>query len=367
MFLILHCVNAYAAAKGHCVNAYAAAKGEQPDIDGASLLQKKRAVEKFHLEASLIQKKDGLEKIHLEKEFQFPSTETQGRGSRLSASEGTDVCSEDSYTPSVLEERFSQNANLWTKDSSTLCSHLEEWVTENLERESGASPKFSRLCRQGRPIQVIEPLAGILRDPRLFCPHVKHSLVFSVDWLVLADSGSARLPPQSKRYLFDAGGSRFMDAMNFFTSKYQERGIVFDHVYVWEARKTGTEAYWAGVPAKTRAFWEPRLTFYDGVPVTADPADKENNPVSRIHQLCKDSDFCVFKLDIDTPSVELPIVQQLIAQSNATKSSLDEFFFEHHVHGLMMKYWTAGEGSFADSYKLFKQLRQLGVRAHSWI
>jgi len=294
---------------------------------------------------------------------------TYGDGGRLSALAGTDVCSKDSYNPSHLEERFSQNANLWTKDRSTLCSHVEEWVTENLAGGSEAGPKFSRICRKGQPVQVIEPLAGILRDPRMACPNTGIAIEFSIDWLVLADNRSAPIPAESKRYLFDAGGTRFMDAMNFFTSKYQERGIVFDHVYVWEAVAQGTEAYWSGVPAETRAFWEPRLTFYDGVPVSADPADQENNPVNRIHQQCADKDFCAFKLDIDTSSVEFPIVQQLIAQSDATKASLDELFFEHHVHGLMQQWgWgDAVEGSFADSYNLFMQLRQLGVRAHSWI
>jgi len=244
-------------------------------------------------------------------------------------------------------------------------------ITQKLGMDTGSS-KFSRLCKQGHSMQLIEPLAGILRDPRFLCPDASPEMEFSIDWLVLADVGSVRLAPESKRYLFDAGGTRFMDAMNFFTSKYLERGIVFDHVYVWEAVPQGAEAYWADTPAETRAFWEPRLTFYDGVPVTADPADQQNNPVNRIHQLCADRDFCAFKLDIDTPSVELPIVQQFIAQPDATRASLDELFFEHHVHGLMQNYgWGfdegAVDGTFADSYGLFTKLRQLGVRAHSWI
>jgi len=294
-------------------------------------------------------------------------TPAAGQGGNLPATSGVPECSEDSYNPSELETGFSQNANQWTETPSALCSHVQEWVTENLAGEREAGPKFSRLCKQGQPMQVIEPLAGILRDPRMFCPD--YGAEFSIDWLVLADSGSAPMDPASKRYLFDAGGTRFMDAMNFFTSKYEERGIVFDHVYVWEAAAQGTEAYWADVPPETRAFWEPRLTFYDGVPITADPDDEENNPVNRIHQLCTDKDFCAFKLDIDTPAVEFPVVQQLINQPDATKASLDEFFFEHHVHGLMQAvgWGDAVEGTFADSYKLFTQLRRLGVRAHSWI
>jgi len=294
---------------------------------------------------------------------------TQGRGGRLSASTSADPwCNENSYSPSDLEKGFYQNANAWTENASTLCSHVTEWVTENVAEGSEAGPSFSRLCKQEQPMQVIEPLAGVLRDPRMFCPNTDADLLYSIDWLVLADSRSAAMVPESKRYLFDAGGTRFMDAMNFFTSKYQERGIVFDHVYVWEAANQGIEAYWESVPNETRAFWEPRLTFYDGVPITADPSDQENNPVNRIHQLCTDKDFCAFKLDVDTPAVEVALVQQLIAQPHATTSSLDEFFFEHHVGGLMATMgWSPVEGTFADSYSLFTKLRHLGVRAHSWI
>jgi len=98
-----------------------------------------------------------------------------------------------------------------------------------------------------------------------------------------------------------------MDAMNFFTSKYQERGIVFDHIYVWEAVYQSVEAYWDGTPQATQAFWEPRLSFFNGVPVSADLADKTNNPVNRIHQLCKVKDFCAFKLTLTHHRLSSPL------------------------------------------------------------
>jgi len=167
-------------------------------------------------------------------------------------------------------------------------------------------------------------------------------LLFSIDWLVLADDKSVGLAPDSKRYFFDAGGTRFMDAMHFFTSKYQERGIVFDHIYVWEAVHQTVEAYWAGTPPTTRAFWEPRLSFFNGVPVTADLADMTNNPVNRIHQLCGVKDFCAFKLDIDTPSVELQIVQQLLA-SPTLGEVLDEVCKDSESRALIMDNVNAGK------------------------
>mmetsp|Transcript_18498 Transcript_18498/g.36284 ORF Transcript_18498/g.36284 Transcript_18498/m.36284 type:complete len:396 (+) Transcript_18498:65-1252(+) len=291
-------------------------------------------------------------------------------GGKLSAFVGG-LCNEDLYRPSDLEAGFSQNAVAWTSDKETLCGHLapKEWVTENVAGVGPPSHTFSQICKRGQHKQAIEPLAGILRDPNFICKGTDARLEFSTDWLLLADNNSVAVAPNTKRYFFDAGGSNFMDAMHFFVTTYRDRGITFDHIWVWEAQRRGVDEYWRDSPDELRAFWEPRLTFYDGVPVSANPGDAVNNPVNRVHQLCTEEDFCVFKLDIDTPSIERPLVQQLVAQADATRSSLDEFFFEHHVHGMMQAYgWASDvEGTFADSYNLFSQLRQLGVRAHSWI
>jgi len=298
----------------------------------------------------------------------FPSA--QGRGGSLAATDGPELCNRDFYHPSKLERLFQAHANDWTKNVDTLCHHMawQEWDRENLAGERIAGPMFSRVCRKGQPMQVIEPLAGILRDPNFICAGMEDVLKFSVNWLVLADKNIKWFRSGSKRVLFDAGGSRFNDAMHFFVRKYQERGIVFDHIYVWEATPQGIDDYWQDVPDDVRAFWKKRLTFYNGVPVTADKHDMVNNPVNRIHRHCSPEDFCAFKLDIDTPSVEAPLVQQLLASPERTRSSLDEFFFEHHVHGLMEHHgWSPVTGTFADSYHLFARLRELGVRAHSWI
>jgi len=298
---------------------------------------------------------------------------TTGSGGNLKASLGG-VCTEDSYQPSQLEQEFATHASEWTGEAGSLCEHLgarSAWIRENREDNlTSGDAIFSRLCKKGKSPELLEPLAGILRDPRFICDSTDFDREFSIDWLVLADDG--RLSPTSefgtaKSILFDAGGSRFMDSMQFFTSHYEQRGIVFDRIYVWEASRQGIEAYWSGTPPEVRHKWEERLTFYDGVPVTTD-ADGEHNPPRRILADCRPEDFCAFKLDIDTPSVELAIVKQLLA-SPAVTSVLDEFFFEHHVYGLMQQYGWGSDvnGSFRDSYKMFTQLRKMGVRAHSWI
>lgn len=278
-------------------------------------------------------------------------------------------CRTDEYNSSDIEASFYRNVLNWTSNEASLCTHLtaevrDAWISENKAGKSSGH-LFSTICKRGEPPQVIEPLAGILRDPRFLCDGTDK--LYSVEWLVTADDGLLR--PGARKIMFDAGGSNFRDAMMFFTSHYEKRGIVFDFIFVWEAEKTGTDQYWRGVPKEVRQRWEPRLTFYDGILVTAEHG-AEHNPLSRIKNMCQPDDFCVFKLDIDTPSVELPLVEQLLATPDTT---LDEFFFEHHTHGLMQ--YARGKliwgdnvnGTLLDSFDIFTKLRRMGVRAHPWI
>lgn len=291
----------------------------------------------------------------------------QGSGGKLNASlDG--VCDEDIYYPSELEQGFSSNVMKWTETDKSLCEHLDSrytWLEENVKGEINSGGEiFSRMCKKGEAPQRLEPLAGVLRNPKMFCDSTDLGTEFNIDYLVLADGRN--LSSSSKKILFDAGGSNFMESMSYFTGQYGLRGIELDQIYVWEATPRGDEAYWHGTPDAAREKWQPRLTFYDGVPITADP-DAEHNPVRRIISECKAEDFCAFKLDIDAPDIELPIVEQILASTEAA-SVLDEFFFEHHVSGIMELGWGHDvNGTFADSYDMFTKLRKMGVRAHSWI
>jgi hypothetical protein len=53
------------------------------------------------------------------------------------------------------------------------------------------------------------------------------------------------------------------------------------------------------------------------------------NPLTKIKELCNEEDYCVFKLDIDTPTVELAIINQLLEDEDALRL-VDEMFFEFH-------------------------------------
>ena len=169
------------------------------------------------------------------------------------------------------------------------------------------------------------------------------------------------------------GGSYFNSgkgggSTKWFVDEYEKRGIVFDAIYVWEAQPMNLDKYWSQVPSSVN-----KSLHLVNSPASADPASPDN-PVLKLVKECRVEDFCVLKVDVDTPSVELPWVQQIL-QCHDVSARIDEFFFEHHVHGLMeTKFhpgfgWKAFEvdGDYEDTYSLLAELRHRGIRAHSWV
>eukprot|EP00438_Fugacium_kawagutii_P034698 Skav231169 [mRNA] locus=scaffold3252:297026:301749:- [translate_table: standard] len=196
---------------------------------------------------------------------------TTAGGNMLAAGTSAARCGETSYFPSALESRFRRDRLNLTENVDALCNALrnasDKWIGMNLEAQPPPMETleiFSKMCPSGANEQIMEPLAGILRDPRMFCPNTSRTLLHSVDWLVLADNNSFPSSSDSKRILCDAGGSNFWDATKFFITKYAERGLEFDQIFVWEynVREYGT--YWNLTPSEFRQKWEPRLTWYNG-------------------------------------------------------------------------------------------------------
>ena len=73
----------------------------------------------------------------------------------------------------------------------------------------------------------------------------------------------------------------------------------------------------------------------------------------------------IVKLDIDTPEVELPMVQQLVDMPELQRL-VDVFYFEHHVQLTGLRVWGKMKGSVLSSLELFSSLRNKGVDAHYW-
>lgn len=270
------------------------------------------------------------------------------------------------YIPSSLETTWTQHRGdaSWLDDP---CAKLNDFKSEvDTWSRSAQTPSDSAVFSQirfpgkegGTASEWIEPLAFMLRHPKATCGTPPHD-VFDKTWLVLASKDMPRTST-GKRKLFDAGGNTFGSGTKWFVEEYAKRGVPLDEVFVWEIKKQ--PHYFDEVPEEMKE----RIHLFDGVPVT-DDRNSPNNPLTRLAAECSENDFCVFKLDVDTPLLESSLLQQLL--DGSAKGKVDEFFFEMHVHG-RMQHFGWGErvsGTFADTYAALRKLREVGIRAHSWV
>jgi hypothetical protein len=144
---------------------------------------------------------------------------------------------------------------------------------------------------------------------------------------------------------------------------YRKFGFPFDHIYAFEKKNADPEQVYKKLP-------EHWLTSYHwiNVGVDADP-NSRLNPLKWILDSFEEDDLIIVKLDIDTPSVELPLVLQLLSDDRYNKL-VDQFYFEHHVKLYELgRYWqnNAATGSIQDSLNLFAGLRAKGIASHFWV
>jgi len=118
---------------------------------------------------------------------------------------------------------------------------------------------------------------------------------------------------------------------------------------------------------------KPIYHFYN-VPITSHISDL-HCPLRHIKSITRKEDFVSFKLDVDTSSVEIPLVMELVASTELLQL-VDEFFFELHFHCEIMKYcgWDDKMPEKMDwlrldrvsTLSLFADMRSKGMRAHIW-
>jgi hypothetical protein len=227
-----------------------------------------------------------------------------------------------------------------------------------------------------RSLIPIEPLVGFLRHPEAHC----HLMRFprSSPWPFVA-SKAYLLPTwqtevwplgRASTFLFDLGASLYNKGLGgastkWFVDEYRMRGIQFDRVYAWEATTYTDEEIYAAMPAPMVA----RMVYYN-VPVDATVGAK-HNPWRTLRTVATPRDFVIVKIDIDNSTVEEPLIEQLLADRTLA-GLVDELYFEHHVlHTPMWGYgWhlkTETNQTLVHSYDLFGRLREMGIRAHSWV
>ena len=179
-----------------------------------------------------------------------------------------------------------------------------------------------------------------------------------------------KLKPTSRRVLIDLGASLsfhqgvtpILELLNLF----EKFGFHFDHIYGFEVGFTEPgKVFEKLLPEKYLAAYH-----WINVGVSADPKGKLN-PLNSILTQFNSDDFVVVKLDIDTPSIEMPLANQIL-ENPTYQELIDLFYFEHHVHIGDFTNWSTGSAkdsitdTIEDTLNLFSSLREKGVSAHFW-
>ena len=175
--------------------------------------------------------------------------------------------------------------------------------------------------------------------------------------------------PYSRTIFIDMGASLlFHDNDNpaiYMAQLYKKFGIVFDHVYAYE--------YTTFTPEQTQSLFKELIpdlwkTSYHWINVGVD--EKLNatmNPFTMIKQHFLPEDFIVVKLDVDTASVEMPLLNALLNDAHL-HTLVDQFYFEYHIVIKEISMWgLEAAGTIFDAMKAITQLREKGVPARFWV
>ena len=173
----------------------------------------------------------------------------------------------------------------------------------------------------------------------------------------------------SRNYLFDAGTSTFETSLWWFLCLYRQSNVSFDEIYGWEATLLEPEMFWKAVPPAIRSQYH----FYN-TRMVSDITDGDS-PLRMLRQRARPDDFVSFKLDIDTPEIEILTTLEVLRNPNISRL-IDEFFFELHFRCDIMMNCGWGDSmptvfrglslSRYNSMELFLNLRKIGIRSHFW-
>ena len=312
------------------------------------------------------------------------------------------------YTSSAYELLWQANAGAWSKDccaalrQSAQAVALTTWLATTIPLSAPATiasqpallagdptlAVFSRLRfnASGRVVEVgIEPLAGVLRDPRSVCgeglvllapslglrvPHngeiQSHEFIgLDTAYLQRMSQGLQSAHPPRRVFLFDLGCTRWSDrvmpGLRWLYDTYAAVGLHFTDIYAWEANPERSRDFFDGMTLEVLS------TFHFYNRAANNVRGSADNPLELLRLVARPEDFVVFKLDIDTPAVEKPIILDILGDPRYS-CLIDELYFEHHAAiPEMWPYWEDRvEGTLRESQALFQALRRVGILAHSW-
>jgi hypothetical protein len=221
----------------------------------------------------------------------------------------------------------------------------------------------------------IEPLMGILRHPNYPCGGYKFmsnkDYIYSLFIHELFPTVQ-RTPRCSRKYLFDLGASSYSNgpggaSQSWFVETYTAQGIEFDQILAWEGKPQDPNKLLAEYPS---GVYE-KLSYFNVLAVT-DPL-APGNPLSILKRVARIEDFVVLKVDIDNIAVEMEFIERILKDVELS-NLIDELYFEDHVtaHPLEFNGWGPDsimhyKRNITESYDVFTQLRERGIRAHSWV
>ena len=154
----------------------------------------------------------------------------------------------------------------------------------------------------------------------------------------------------------DAVGAKWV------VDRFARFGIRFDRIFMFEYTTYAPKKIFSDLSHEMLS-----TISYFNVGVEASK-NSSFNPWNVLKSIAKADDFVVVKLDIDTPNIENALIDQVI-QDDSISSIIDEMFYEHHVNiKAMHRFWHTERSRLTlnDSYSIFRQLREKGIRMHSW-
>jgi len=220
----------------------------------------------------------------------------------------------------------------------------------------------------------IEPLTTPMRHPDFCFDTSDKAALMDMEYLIHDfEAMCLTLQPTSRMILIDMGASLSyhketevkaeVPPIVHLLNLYEKFGFHFDHIYGFEV-----------------SFTEPNRVFSELLPkkymhsyhwINAGLSSERGNVLNPLDSILREfhkDDFVVVKVDIDTASIEVPLVRQLLEDNAFHGGVVDQLYFEHHVKFKeMAPIWrSAMKGSLKETFDLFHGLRQRGIPAHFW-
>ena len=263
----------------------------------------------------------------------------------------------DRYVPSDWEAQWTAGVAELQRD---VCAHTDSakaaaWV-ERMDDAVLSHFHFTHSCSGERVVQPVEPLVGLTRHP-YFCLR-GDAFVVNKSYMVPAAALVSR--STGRFFYFDFGASLYDQggggsSQQWVVETYAR--VNWDGIWAWEGEQHGPADVWRRIPKRLH----PVYHWYNTLA-------EETDPLVFINAVAAVSDYVVLKIDIDNSPVETAMMRRLL-ESPRTLALIDELYFEHHVDVQpMWPFWGRVPGTeLADTYRLFSELRNRGVVAHSWV